>query len=84
MQNKLKTNFENRLTLNLSVLFREIIDSKYILIQLIKQYLKLKYRRTVFGYFWTFYHHIKVETLRTEAHFLYFLKFRDFGYNLVD
>ena len=53
MRNKLKTNFENKLIINLNALYKEIIDSKYILIQLIKQYLKLKYRRTVFGYFWT-------------------------------
>jgi len=34
-------------------IFFEIYDYRNVLIQLIRQYLKLKYRRTVLGYFWT-------------------------------
>ena len=34
-------------------LFKEILDNKHVLLQLVQQYLKLKYRRSFLGYFWT-------------------------------
>lgn len=38
---------------NMKSLFLEIYKFRNVLLQLIRQYLRLKYRRTVFGYFWT-------------------------------
>lgn len=35
------------------VMFVELFDSRYVLFQLVLQQLVLRYRRTVFGYFWT-------------------------------
>jgi len=34
-------------------LFSQTYEYRYVLIQLTRQYLRLKYRRTIFGYFWT-------------------------------
>ena len=38
---------------SIKLLVFEIFKFRNVLYQLVRQYLRLKYRRTVFGYFWT-------------------------------
>lgn len=40
---------------NLSSYFVELYQYRYVLLQLVRQYLILRYRRTVFGYMWTLF-----------------------------